>query len=585
MLASFFVHTARVNLGVALLLVAAVSVGAAAADKATLRLELDREELTRGGPSGLEVFVEIERGWHINAHQPNEPFLIPTVVSFTLPPGVTADPPNYPRPDRRTFAFAEGKELLVYEGKVGITTAVSVPADFVGTRVRIEASVRYQACNDTTCLPPTSARAEVLLPVSTTVTAPAGITEDTDAGASGSRFDVGTWMDRHGLVVTLLLVMLLGLGLNLTPCVYPLISVTLAYFGSQGHHRTIRVVGLATVYVLGITASFAAVGVVAAFSGGIFGGALQKPPVLLFISGVLVLLALSSFGLYQFQPPAWLLQRVSGSTQGALGAFFMGLTMGIVAAPCVGPVIVGLLLFVGSQQSVLLGVQLFFALGLGMGLPYIGLAVAAGSIKTLPRSGEWLVWIEHVFGFVLLGFAVHFLTPLLPSAIRSIALPALIGIGGVVLGFLDPAGRNVPYFRPVRRVAGLAAVVIAAWAALPQPAESAIRWQPFAPGSVDSARAAGRPVVVDFVADWCIPCHEMDRTTYTDPDVREEASRFEMFKADITLETTPVLDLVDRYDVQGVPTIILLNSAGNEVQRMVGYVGPDEMLAAMRATQ
>jgi thioredoxin:protein disulfide reductase len=580
MLAFLTVAKLRLALTLALLMTAAPA-AARAADKVALRLELDRQELSRGGQSGLEVFAEIERGWHVNAHTPNEPFLVPTELSFTVPPGLTVETPNYPRPDRQTFAFAQGKELLVYQGKVGITTAVQVPADFPGTQVRIEAALRYQACNDTTCLPPATVHGELVLPVSTAPAAASSTTPSNDT----SRFDVGGWLARRGLVVTLLLVALLGLGLNLTPCVYPLISVTLAYFGTQGHHRGARVAALAAVYVIGITASFSIVGVVAALSGGIFGAALQKPPVLLFIASVLVLLALSSFGLYQLQPPAWLLQRVSGTTQGAVGAFFMGLTMGIVAAPCVGPVVVGLLLFVGSQQNLLLGVELFSALGLGMGLPYLALAVAAGSIKGLPRSGEWLVWIEHVFGFVLLGFALHFVAPLLPAAVRHLALPLLVACAGVFLGFLDPAARSLSYFRPIRRGVGIVAVGIAAWVMLPEAAESAIRWQALDAARIDAARSAGRPALVDFVADWCIPCHEMDRTTYKDPAVREEAARFEMLRADITLETEPVLQLVDHYGVQGVPTVILVDSRGNEVQRLVGYTGPEEMLSAMRGTQ
>jgi len=401
--------------------------------------------------------------------------------------------------------------------------------------------------------------------------------------SSGASLDIGAWIRDRGLAVTLLLVMLLGLGLNLTPCVYPLISVTVAYFGTQGHHRSLHVAAIAAAYVLGITVTFSIVGVIAALSGGVFGAALQKPVVVLFIAAVLVALALSCFGLYQLQPPAWLMRRVSRATHGAVGALFMGLTMGVVAAPCIGPVALGLVLFVGSQQSAWLGFQLFFALGLGMGLPYLGLALAAGSIKTLPRSGEWLVWVERFFGVMLLGLAAYFVAPLLPKAVGRLLVPALIGLGGLYLGFIDRTGRGLRSFRAIKRLAGIAALAIAVWAALPQRAESTIRWQPFDLHSVDEAKQAGRPSLVDFMAEWCIPCHEMERTTYLDPAVRMEAERFQMFKADITHEGDATADVVDRYDVHGVPTMILFDSAGAEVRRLVGYVGPEEMLGAMRA--
>jgi len=566
----------------AALLLGTATAARADGDKVTLRLEIDRPEVVRGGQTGLEIFAEIERGWHINGHKPEDTFLIPTDVKFTLPPDVSTDTLNYPRPDRKSFAFAPGKQLLVYEGKVGITTALNVPADFAGTRVRIEAVLRYQACNDSTCLPPATATAEILVPVAAEA-APAAVDEAPRSGAAA--LDVGGWIRDRGLVVTLLFVMLLGLGLNLTPCVYPLISVTVAYFGTQGHHHRLHVAGFALLYVLGITITFSAVGLAAALSGGVFGAALQKPAIVLFIAAVLVVLALSCFGLYQLQPPPWLMRGISRSAHGAVGALFMGLTMGIVAAPCIGPVALGLVLFVGSQQNAWLGLQLFAALGLGMGLPYLALALVAGSIKALPRSGEWLVWVERFFGVMLLGLAAYFVAPLLPNTVGRLLVPILVALGGIYLGFIEPAGRGLRYFRTVKRATGIAAVIIAMWAALPQPAESAIRWQPFDLRSVEAAKQVTRPALVDFMAEWCIPCHEMDHTTYTDPAVRTEAGRFEMFKADITHEGEAVSDLVDRYEVRGVPTVIFFDSTGTEVRRLVGYVGKDEMLGAMRAVR
>jgi thiol:disulfide interchange protein DsbD len=562
-----------------------MGIGTVGGGKAVLHLELDSSEAVRGGQTGLEIFAEIERGWHINGHEPTDPFLIPTEVKFTPPPGISIDPLNYPRPDRKRFAFAKGKELLVYEGKVGITTALNVPADFVGSRARITAVMRYQACNDSTCLPPAAASAELLVPISETAAAPPAAGRPplpAGGGASGTGFDVGAWLARRGLVLTLLAVGLLGLGLNLTPCVYPLISTTVAYFGAQARHREGRVIILATMYVFGITLSFSVLGVAAALSGGVFGAALQRPAVLLFIAAVLIALALSSFGVYQLQPPSWLMRRVSGTGRGAGGALFMGATMGVVAAPCIGPVVLGLLVFVGSQRSILLGLALFFALGLGMGLPYLLLATAAGSLKALPRSGEWLVWMERLFGVMLLALAGYFITPLLPAFASRLLLPVLIGAGGLYLGFIDRSGHHLRYFRPLQRVTGVVALIAAVWLGMPQRAESSIRWQPFSGEGVESAHDAGRPVVIDFVADWCIPCHEMDQTTFADPKVRAEAERFEMFRADITQETDDNTELTDRYRVRGVPTIIVLDDAGTEVKRLAGYIGGEELLQVMR---
>jgi len=556
-----------------------------AAAKVALELHLDADPVARGATTLLTATGKIASGWHINAHRPNEPFLIPTAVTLTLADGVTATAPIYPEPKTQTFAFAEGKELLVYDGKIEISAELTIPPNYASNAFVVAAELRYQACNDTTCLPPRSVHAEVtgavgekdLPATSAGPGAPPAIAATLTGG-----LDFGAWLAKRGLALTLLLVLVLGVGLNLTPCVYPLISVTIAYFGTQAKQHSGGVMRLALAYVLGITLTFALVGVAAAFSGGVFGAALQKPAVLLFIAAVMTALAMSSFGVFQLSPPVWLMQRAGGASGGVLGAMFMGSTMGLVAAPCVGPVVIGLLVFVGSQQSVALGFALFFALGLGLGLPYLALAAMAGSIRSLPRSGDWLLWVERLFGFLLLGLAVFFISPLLPHELRAWALAALIATAGVYLGFIDQSGHARPRFRMFQRAVGVVALALAVWVGAARSAESQIPWQPLELDAVAAATSSGRPVVIDFVADWCIPCREMEGTTWADADVLAEAQRFAMFKADITQEDETTAELVERFAVQGVPTVIYLDARGHEVRRKVGYVGPAVMLGAMR---
>jgi thiol:disulfide interchange protein DsbD len=559
--------------------------GAAAAEPTVaLRIAAASPELARGASTGVAVWADIGEGWHINSNAPDATFLVPTRLEVEAPAGVRIDPVAYPAARRRSFTFTHGQGLLVYEGKVSFTTVVTVPGDFVGATARIAAVLRYQACSEATCLPPATAKAEVLLPVSASAVLH-GQLAGRVAPVAGEE-DVGRWIAEHGLPVTLLLVMLLGLGLNLTPCVYPLISVTVAFFGRQGRHRPYRVAALAVAYVLGITVSFSAVGMAAAMSGGLFGAALQKPLVLAFIAAVLVVLALGSFGLYQLQPPPWLMQRVGASSaHGVAGALFMGLTMGIVAAPCVGPVVLGLLLFVGSQQSLVLGFQLFFALGLGLGLPYLALALAAGSLKALPRSGDWLVWVERAFGFLLLGLAAYFVRPLLPPQVGALIVPAVLFVAGIYLGFIDRSGHRWPRFRTLQRLAGGAAILAAVWTASPPAAEGTINWVRFDDAELHAARESGRPAVVDVIADWCLPCHEMDRTTFADTLVQEEANRFAMLRLDLTHDSPEASALTARYQIQGVPTILFFDGTGAEVRRLVGYVSASEMLAAMGAVR
>jgi thiol:disulfide interchange protein DsbD len=364
-----------------------------------------------------------------------------------------------------------------------------------------------------------------------------------------------------------------------------LVSVTVAYFGGQSR-RSGSTTRLALTYVLGIAVSFSMLGSVAALSGGLFGSALQQPAVIILIAGVLIVLALGSFGFYQFRPPAVLMQRAGGASKGGIGALLMGLTMGVVAAPCVGPIVIGLLVFVGSRQDPVLGFLLFFVLALGMGAPYVVLAVAAGKIRDLPRSGEWLVWTERLFGCILLCLAAYFVAPLLPYPLRQYLLPSAIVLAGLYLGFLEPAGRGVPGFAALRWSVALVFLGFAAWLVSPGGDRPAVAWESVAALHASGDRNNdGRPVVIDFGADWCIPCREMDRTTYVHPGVVREAQRFRMVKVDLTRESDGNSKLVDKYGVRGVPTIVVLSGQGEERQRMVGYVGPAEMLAAMKATR
>lgn len=550
-----------------------------AAAKVTIELEVAEPAARRGDVLGVEVVASIERGWHVHSNMPPEPYLIATELTLGLPEGFPPAEVHYPPAEERSFSFAPGLKLSVYEGKLGISAGVEVPADFAAATVPITAKLRYQACNDTTCLPPATVSASIDVPVSDEAPLPAGGGGEASRAAPIGEELFARWLAEHGLVLTLFAVALLGLGLNLTPCVYPLISVTIAYFGRQSSSRA-TVAWLASLYVVGIALSFSALGVAAALSGGVFGAALQKPLVIIGIAAVMFVLALGSFGIYQFQPPSFLLRWAGGAGGGSAGALFMGLTMGIVAAPCVGPIVLGLLLFVGSRQDPWLGFLLFFVLALGMGAPYLLLALAADSIKRLPRSGEWLLWTERLFGCILLALAAYFVSTLLPEPFKSILLPAVLVASGVYLGFIERAGSKLAWFPAVKRAFGVAMVLLAVWIGRPPAHAGAISWE-----DIDgwmAARGGGRPVLIDFVAEWCIPCREMDRSTYVDEDVIAEAERFRMVKADLTEENEATSKIAAEFEVRGVPTLVLRSATGEETHRMVGYVGPSELLAAMR---
>jgi thiol:disulfide interchange protein DsbD len=542
--------------------------------------------LRAGDASTLKVAARVIAGWHINSDKPLSEDYIATKLKVSGPASVTPGAIKYPPAQTMALdAAAGGEKISVFGGDIKFEVPLKAAANFAprpGDALTV--TIDYQGCNNNECLRPAS--------VSTTVALAAGgaaagaLAGTGTAGASSGGGDdpgdaVADIFANHGWLLGFLAVFLGGLALNLTPCVYPLIGVTIAYFGSQGGgHR--RVMYLATVFVLGIALMFSAVGVAVAMSGGLFGAAMRNPLVLIALSMMLLALAASSFGLFVLQPPNWMMQRAGTARPGFAGALLMGLGMGVVAAPCIGPIVLGLLLMVERSGSALFGFALFFTLALGLGVPYIGLAMAAGHIRRLPRSGEWLTWVEELFGFILAGLALYFLDPVVPNNLMSRFLPYYAAGAGIYLGFISREGKSWRPFVVLRSALGLVAVGALAIMLYPRHAPEKLRFEPYDPAELASAAQARKPVLIDFSADWCIPCREMDHSTFVDPSVVSEAKRFVRMKANLTAQDKATEALTSKFEIQGVPTTMLIDSAGKVAQRKVGYIGPREMLVELR---
>ncbi|HEY1851775.1 MAG TPA: cytochrome c biogenesis protein CcdA [Candidatus Binataceae bacterium] len=574
---------------IALILARAGAVHAAQqnpADIVALQSAQLERPLTAGQSSVAVVTARIADGWHINSNRPIGNYAIPTRIEVTPPADTTVGAIAYPEAHLVTLAFAGTEKLAVYSGTVQFRIPFSASAAFrnsVGAPAKIE--LHYQACNDSQCLRPVSIGTTIDLSAGSTASTTtdsngigataSGLTEN---GLASSDSAIAEVFLKHGYIVGLLVVLLGGLALNLTPCVYPLIGVTIAYFGNEsGAPR--KVIVLASLYVLGIALMFSGVGVAVALSGGLFGAALQNPYVLAVIAAMLLTLAASSFGLFSLQPPQWIMQRAGVARPGYFGALLMGLGMGVVAAPCIGPIVLGLLLMVQRSQSALFGFVLFFTLAVGLGLPYIALAMAAGSIRKLPRSGEWLAWIEQLFGFVLVGLALYFLDPLTPNRLITRALPYYAVAVGLLLGFISRAGQNLRLFVVIRYAIGtVSALALVYLLTHNGPAVTQLAFEPFNPALLQTAKSEGRPVVIDFSADWCVPCREMERTTFVDPAVVRAADKFVRLRANLTADNTANQAIIKQFTVEGVPTTVFIDEHGIVRKRRVGYVGPGEFL-------
>ena len=573
-------------------------------------LSIDR--VHPGSAFHAAVVADVAEGWHVNAHNPSLDYLIATAftVDPNAPAGFSFQEPIYPPHVTKAFSFTKGATLRVYEGKIPIGIAATAARDLVPGEARIEGTLTVQACNDTSCLAP--ARIRIAIPV--TIAAPGepvnainqeiftaiafegGAFPDQDesaaapaSGAAGTAAvnSVERWIVDHGWLATLALIFLGGLALNLTPCVYPLIPITLAYFGGQASGRPSRTFGLASAYVLGMCATYSALGVLAATTGGLLGAILQNPVALVFVALVLVALGLSMFGLYDVQVPMALRSRIT-SRSGFGGAIFMGLTVGLVAAPCIGPFVVALLAYVGRVGSPLLGFWLFFVLALGLGLPYLFLGGFAGAATGLPRAGAWMVWVKKLFGCVMFAMAFYFVNPLLPAAFATYSIPIVLIASGVYLGFVEGSPIRSAGFRVARVATAAVCAVIAALLMIPANASQGIAWEPYSAAAFQEAVAAGRPVLIDVTAEWCLPCKEMDHFTFTDPAVVAEAGRFTTLRADITRGIADdVVDLQASHKILGAPTFLFIGPDGREREelRLTGFEKAPAFLARMEAVR
>ncbi len=399
-----------------------------------------------------------------------------------------------------------------------------------------------------------------------------------------------------------------GLLLAFTPCVLPMIPILSGIIAGEGQNLDkLRAFALSLSYVLGMALAYAAAGVAAAFSGSLLAAALQNAWVLGAFSLVFVVLALSMFGFYELQLPGFLHQplhtaqrRLRGGQIASVAA--MGVLSAVVVSPCVAAPLAGALLYISQTRDIALGGSALFAMALGMGVPLIVVGVSEGAL--LPRAGDWMSGVRRFFGVLLLGVAIWVVSPILPSVAVMLAWAALFIGSAIFLRALDRLPPAASGWWRLWKAAGVATLIIGAallvgalsgsrdplrpLAALTQktaPAAAPIPWQRVASlGELqEKLKAPGKPVMLDFYADWCVSCKEMEAFTFSDPKVRSQLDSMLLLQADVTAHNEADRALLKRFSLFGPPGIVFFDAQGQEIKglRVIGYQNSERFLKTL----
>ena len=544
------------------------TVRATGSDKADFELVADRSAYAAGDTVRLAAVVEVESRWHINSHTPAQDYLIPTELSLVLPAEWGAATFTYPADKPYEFPF-ETEPVLVYDDQFEIFAELTLPAGVTDGKVPIEATLRYQACDDRQCVAPTSVTHSLEL-----VIGPGG--KPTHAsifgGADGAPVQSAAAPAAGNLLTMLMLGLLGGFILNAMPCVLPVLSLKI--FGlvkSAGQGRKQLVTGAAAT-TLGILVSFwalALAAVVAAKAGAAVGWGVQfqQPGFVAFLAVVVVLFSLNMWELFEIPLPQSLVRLgSSGSREGLGGHFASGLFATLMATPCSAP-------FLGTAVGFALGQPahmiflMFTAIGLGLALPYILLAVIPGASSWLPKPGNWMITFRHVMGFLLAAAAV-WLFYVLAGQISSerIAFVQLALLGLALFVWL---GKSAPQASGRKRFALLGATVAAfgsiflAAAAPPVSStvgsSSLLSWVAFDEQEATSLAADGKLVFVDFTADWCLTCKANERLVLETPEIAAafESKGVVAMKGDWTNRDDTITEFLARYGRSAVPFYVL----------------------------
>ncbi len=548
------------------------------------------DKIQPGTDFKIAIVASIAEGWHVNANPTREP-LIPTEITLPDVQNISFGDVVYPVGDTLNLESIGGL-ASVYHDTITFGIPATVNKNATIETSTLELKLTYQACNDEQCLFPVTLDVKIPLEIVSKNETVQQANEDIFASIKFENEDtkqggLAGALSGGNLWLAFLLVFVAGIVTSLTPCVYPLIPITVSVFGANESTGILKSFILSVVYVFGIVVTYSILGVAVASTGAVFGQIMANPWVIGFISLILFALGLSMFGVFEIRLPSSVQNRLNtvGGT-GFIGAFAMGTVAGIIAAPCTGPALAAVLAYIATTNSTLLGFWLMFTYAIGMGLLFICIGTFSGLISSLPRSGGWMYILENVFGLAIMSVALFFLKDVnffvpVKNAIQEY-FPFIVVVCGIYLSDLTQRFKGISLLMQLRKACGILVTLIGVFlimvGGLQQPAAGPhLSWvYDDEPGALQTAKQEDKLVMLDFYASWCAACNELDHKTFSDQAVIDKLENFITVKLDFSVKSDEIL--TEKYKILGLPVVIFLDGDGNIYKRLEGFVNAEDML-------
>jgi len=547
--------------------------------------------------------VSVENSNTVNVHwqMTKDYYLYKQKLHFSFDPKVIAD---IALPQGKIKQDSNRSPYEIY------ADTVIVPITLHTHIQQIQLSVDYQGCSDKGfCYPPM--HQSVFLDLATQSVTPINDTHNVIATQASlkslltNQNGVKEILASQNMGMLLLIFAGLGLLLAFTPCVMPMIPIlTSIIIGHKQPVSTRKAFLLSSIYVLSSSLTYAAAGVLAAYMGSSLQAWLQQPWIIAIVSGLFVLLSLSLFGVYDLRlPNRWQnrITAISRKQEGGtyIGVFIMGMVSTLIVSPCVTAPLVGVLMYIAESGNMALGAGALFVMGIGMGIPLIVIGMTAG--KWLPKRGPWMTGVQQIFGLLMLGMAMWLLSRVYSLSVIIVFCAVLFVAAAIYFGVYRTRfeGRHT-LNRVMGAISGIAGVLLLITVSVPSLMNTTVnaftttqlavveankftivRNMEELNKQLSLAQSSGKPVILDFYADWCESCVVMDKNVFSVPEVLNSLSHFVLLRADLSQNSAADADLLKNYDVIAPPTVLFFNDHGQEVNshRIVGELNANEFLS------